>query len=147
MLFIRVAEIDLIHVWLQILGNSSLECIASKKLATLSSWHFRRSAMKSPSSTIIFFFEYFLKVLNFTEFHWRMMVNAPYDHVIFQHYWFQHFYEHWFKFFRLINLWIFSYFVINSLFYVEHSSTITGLSWGLLNIITWHRYRVERVSV
>ena len=64
MLSIRVAEIDLIRAWLEILGNSSLECIASKKSATLSSWYFRRSAVKSPSSTIIFFFGYFLKVLN-----------------------------------------------------------------------------------
>ena len=56
MLSIRVEEVDVIPVRLEISGNSSSEYIAYKKSATSSSCsYFRRSALKSPSSTTIFF--------------------------------------------------------------------------------------------
>ena len=40
---IRFAEVDVILVGLEVLGNSSLEYIASKKSATSSSWSYFRS--------------------------------------------------------------------------------------------------------
>ena len=92
MLSISIAEVNVIHAGLEILVKSSLEYIPSKKSATSPSWsYFRRSALKSPSSTTVFFsFNIFSKywkkmIVELREFHWRMTVNAPYDHVISWH--------------------------------------------------------------
>ena len=61
MLSIRIAEVDVIRVGLEILGNSSLEYIASKKSARRHDHILEGQHWSLPVVLAFFFFRYFSK--------------------------------------------------------------------------------------